>query len=208
MPTILRTLVCIAAVATACATASAGEPAQLPQELLDAGWMKLFDGATLVGWQPVGDAKWEVVQGTIRTTSDKPGFLMTTSEFADFELHVEFQAPAATNSGVFLRTALKPTDPTRDCYELNIAPVDNPFPTGSLVGRKKAILTANKFPAADQWHALDVIVSGGKLMVALDRRSVLEYEDPAPIRRGHVGLQANQGPVAFRNIRIREIRRE
>ena len=36
---------------------------------------------------------------------------MTGAEFANYELHVEFQAPATTNSGIFLRTPLKPTDP-------------------------------------------------------------------------------------------------
>ena len=62
---------------------------------------------------------------------------MTTVDFADYELHVEFKAPATTNSGIFLRTPLEPKDPAKDCYELNIAPQDNPFPTGSLVGRIK-----------------------------------------------------------------------
>ena len=120
------------------AAAIGAEPKLLPQELLDEGWIQLFDGETLFGWQPTGEAKWEVVDGEIRTSGEKPGFLMTTTEWADYELHVEFKAPATTNSGVFLRTPLEPTDPASDCYELNIAPPDNPFPTGSFVGRQKA----------------------------------------------------------------------
>ncbi len=91
----------------------------------------MFDGETLFGWKPVGEAKWEVVDGEIRTSGEKPGFLMTTTRWADYELHVEFKADPKTNSGVFLRTALKPTEPAKDCYEVNIAPQDNPFPTGS-----------------------------------------------------------------------------
>ena len=114
----------------------ADEPQLLPQELLDDGWISLFDGETLYGWQKVGEAEWEVADGVVSSEGDKPGWLMTTTEWGDFELHVEFKAPASTNSGVFLRTALEPTDPTKDCYELNIAPPDNPFPTGSLVGRR------------------------------------------------------------------------
>ena len=74
----------------------------------------------------------------------KPGFLMTTTEWADYELHVEFQAPPQTNSGIFLRTPLKPTNPASDCYELNIAPPDNPFPTGSFVGRQKATIAGRQ----------------------------------------------------------------
>ena len=70
------------------------EPKLLPQKLLDEGWISLFDGETLFGWQPTGDAKWEVVDGEIRTSGEKPGFLMTTTEWANYELHVEFKAPA------------------------------------------------------------------------------------------------------------------
>src|SRR4029079_13654494 len=94
-----------------------GEPKLLPQELLDQGWISLFDGETLYGWQPTGDAKWEVVDGEIRTSGEKPGFLMTTTRWADYELHAEFKADPKTNSGVFLRTPLIPTDPAKNCYE-------------------------------------------------------------------------------------------
>ena len=174
----------------------------------DGEFVALFDGKTLDGWQKVGDAQWQVVDGTILTAGDKPGFLMTTREFADFELRVEYRAPAATNSGIFLRTALRPTDPTKDCYELNIAPAENPFPTGSLVGKKKVVLAVDRFPAANQWHSLDVKADGGKFKIRLGGSLVLEYEDPEPIRRGQIGLQANSGEVAFRNIRIRELRDE
>ena len=112
----------------------------LPQAQVDLGWISLFDGETLFGWQPVGDAKWEVVDGEIRTDGSKPGWLMTTTRWANYEIDFEFLAPAATNSGVFLRTPLDPKDPARDCLEWNIAPPDNPFPTGSLVARQKANL--------------------------------------------------------------------
>ena len=45
----------------------------------------------------------ESTDGTVATNGDKPGWLMTTTEWGDFELHVEFKAPAATNSGIFFR---------------------------------------------------------------------------------------------------------
>ena len=81
-------LTCLTVGAADCA-----EPKLLPQKLLDEGWISLFDGETLYGWQPTGEAKWEVVDGEIRTDGEKPGFLMTTTEWADYELHVEFKAP-------------------------------------------------------------------------------------------------------------------
>jgi hypothetical protein len=185
----------------------AAEPIVLSQELIDAGWMSLFDGR-LMDWGPRGDAKWQVVDDTIYTSGDKPGFLMRSSSFRDFELHIEFRSATNTNSGVFFSSRGEPTNPIRDCYELNIAPADNPFPTGSLVGRKKVSLAGDGFPAADQWHTFDVTARGGRWTVWLDGRKVLEYVDLNPLRRSHIGLQSNQGEVAFRNIRIREIRGE
>src|SRR5947207_603563 len=93
--------------------APGAEPRLLPQKLLDQGWISLFDAETLFGWQATGDAKWEVAGGEIRTKGEKPGFLMTTTEWADYQLHVEFKAQASTNSGVFLRTPMRPTDPAK-----------------------------------------------------------------------------------------------
>src|SRR3954451_5279043 len=113
---------CVAILANV--VAIAGEPRLLPQALLDEGWISLFDGETMFGWQPSGDAKWAIVEGEFRTDGAKPGWLMTTTEWANYELHVKYKAPANTNSGIFLRTPLKPMDPTKDCYEVNIAPED------------------------------------------------------------------------------------
>jgi 3-keto-disaccharide hydrolase len=196
-----------------------GATAQVQAPAADAeGWVALFDGKTLAGWQTVQDAKWTVADGAASTTGEKPGWLMTTGEWGDFELHVEFQAPATTNSGVFLRSAVPPTDPTKDCYELNIAPPENPFPTGSLVGREKSagIIGINRplmrlfepkpLKVWDgKWHSFDVTASGGKFYIYCDENLVLEYQDPSPIGRGHVGLQAKEGPVAFRNVRLRPL---
>jgi hypothetical protein len=181
------------------------EPQLLSRELLDDGWIQLFDGQTLFGWQPTGEAKWEVVDGEIRTVGDNAGFLVSTTEWADYELHVEFRASARTNSGIFLRTPVVPTAPASDCYELNIAPPDNPFPTASLVGRQRASLPEDEFPAADQWHTFHVTAEGDSITIVLDGERVFEYGDPSPIRIGHINLQSREGPVAFRNIRLRPL---
>jgi len=191
--------------ALCCSAARADEPALLPYELLQEGWIQLFDGHSLFGWQPVGEAKWEVREGEIRTNGESPGFLMTTTEWADFELHVEFLAEEVTNSGVFLRSALEPTDPGRDCYELNIAPPHNPFPTGSLVKRQRVAATADRLPLPGTWHSFKVTAWRGWIFVELDGRRVADFVDLAPVRIGHIGLQSNSGPVRWRNIRLRPI---
>jgi hypothetical protein len=198
-------VICVVLLATR--VASCAEPKLLPQKLLEEGWISLFDGETLYGWQPTGEAKWEVVDGEIRTSGEKPGFLMTTTEWASFELQAEFKAPETTNSGIFLHTLLAPTDPAIDCIELNIAPPDNPFPTGSFVKRRKKTWRSDAFPASDQWHKLHVEVepNSSNWTVLIDRRTTLKHVDQSPIRIGHIGLQSNSGPVAFRNIQLRPL---
>ena len=181
----------------------AAEPAPLDEELLDDGWIQLFDGHSLFGWQKVGDAEWEIEEGTIRTSGERPGFLMTTGKWADYVLHVEYKAFDKTNSGVFLRTPLEPTNPAADCYELNIAPPENAFPTGSLVGRQRRATDGRKTPDAGAWQTFEVTVRGGHVSVRDGTGLILEYDDPSPLPRNPIALQSNSGPVEFRNVRIR-----
>jgi hypothetical protein len=224
----IRSLLVIAACATCFVDVRAEQPQLLPQELLDDGWISLFDGETTYGWQQVGEAEWEVVDGVVSSEGDKPGWLITTTEWGNFELHLEFKAPAATNSGIFLRTVLEPTDPTKDCYELNLAPANNPFPTGSLVGRQRALeggpewtsypppgVTQEMIDEAErkgvfdpwdgEWHTFGIVVDGPIVKVILDDIPMVEYQDPNPISNGRIGLQAKEGPIAFRNIRVRPL---
>ena len=172
-----------------------------PAELSD-GWIQLFDGKTLYGWEPATKADWQVVDGTIKVTSGEPGLLVTTSEFSNYRLLVDFRAPKGTNSGIFLRTPAKPTDPAADCYELNIADTSlSPFPTGSFVKRQKA----SDYSLNEGWQTFDVTCEAGKTVVKLDGRTVLDYADAKPLAAGRIGLQLNSGAVEFRNIKLQPL---
>ncbi|HEY4308364.1 MAG TPA: DUF1080 domain-containing protein [Pirellulales bacterium] len=181
---------------------AADAPNTLTPQELDDGWISLFDGMTDYGWHAEQKADWKVEDGAITVSSGEPGLLATTSEFADYELRLEFRAPRGTNSGVFLRTPAVPTDPAKDCYELNIAdPETSPFYTGSFVGRQKA----TEYLHSDDWQSFEVTAEGAHFVVKVDGRQVLDYTDPAPVRRGRIGLQLNKGAVAFRNIKLRPL---
>jgi hypothetical protein len=180
---------------------AAQEPKLLSREELADGWISLFDGETLFGWKAHSKADWHVADGAIVVTEGEKGLLCTTFELADYVLRLEFRSAAGTNSGIFLRTPGVPTDPKSDCYELNIADSDNPFPTGSLVGRAKA---EGNFDSRD-WQSYEVTVLGNRVTVVLDGKKVLEYTDPSPLARGHIGLQLNSGKVEFRNIRLKPL---
>lgn len=170
------------------------------QQLAD-GWIALFDGQTLFGWHAASDADWRVEEGAIVVSSGEKGLLHTNVQFGDYVLRLDFLSEPGANSGIFLHTPPVPEDPAVDCYELNIADADNPFPTGSLVGRAKA---EGDFDS-QQWQTYEVTVVGDTITVQLDGQQVLEYTDPDPLLRGRIGLQYNQGRVAFRNIHLKPL---
>lgn len=185
------------------------EPAPLPagvlsSELVEAGWLSLFDGETLFGWEKTGDANFRIEDKTIVVDDGEKCLLLTTTAFADYELHVEFLAAEGANSGVFLHMPGPKADPKTECYELNIAPPTNGFPTGSFVFREKV----EGVPESNEWRAFDITVNGDEVKVKLDGEEILVFTDPEPLKRGKIGLQHNEGRTAFRNIRLRPLNLE
>jgi hypothetical protein len=177
----------------------------LAEDRLKDGWVRLFDNRTLFGWFSDSKANWRVEDGAIHADSGEVSFLCTTVQHADYELLIEFRSDARTNSGVFLRSSATPQDTTRDCVELNIAPPDNPFPTGSLVQRLKvAPETLGDFDPA-QWHQFRVRLQGERIEVWLDDQPIADYTDPTDLRRGFICLQHNSGPVEFREILLKPL---
>ena len=179
--------------------------ARLSKEDLDFGWIRLFDGQSMMGWQPSSKANWRIEDGAIVVDSGEKGFLFTTSRFGDFELQLEFLAEPTTNSGVFLRSPLNPTAPAKDCYELNIAPPDNAFPTGSLVERVKADSESVGELDMAEWHTLHALVDGEHIQIWVDGRDSCDYQDETKLTSGFIGLQFREGSASFRNIRVRPI---
>jgi len=173
----------------------------LTQEEIEQGWISLFDGKTMFGWRNMAETDWKVVDGTLQAESGEVGQLCTTTQFSDYVLRLEFRAAADTNSGVFLRTAPQPKSPEFDCYELNIAPPSNSYPTGSLVGREKVT------PAYEpgEWHTFEVRLQGPAIEVRLDGESILTFVDDQYLGKGFIGLQHNSGKVQFRNICLKPL---
>jgi len=172
-------------------------------ELAD-GWISLFDGQTLFGWKAHSKADWAVKDGAIKVTGGEKGLLCTSVQFDNYVLKADFRAAKDTNSGLFLRTApvLGMDDVKTKCYELNIAPPDNPFPSGSFVSRLKGKEVPER---AGEWQSFQATLDGSKCSVKLNGETVLEYTDPAPAHRGYIGLQLNTGTCEFKNIKLKPL---
>jgi hypothetical protein len=177
---------------------------RLPQEDLAVGWIRLFDGQSMMGWRNAGNANWAVEDGALVASSGDPGLLCTSVRFSDFELMLEYKGTEKTNSGIFLRTPAVPKDPANDCLELNIAPPDNPFPTGSLVGRVKVNEQVDE-PESGEWHTLHALVDREHIQVWVDGQRSVDYQDTTGLTSGLIGLQFREDTIRFREIKIRPI---
>jgi hypothetical protein len=89
----MRTLCSVAVVFLAVAILPAAEPKRNPlsPKEISEGWISLLDGESLFGWTPINDAKWHVFKGMLYPEAKVAGPLVSTSEFHEFELQMEFQ---------------------------------------------------------------------------------------------------------------------
>lgn len=169
------------------------------------GWISLFDGQSLFGWESTNDeVNWSVTGGSIVADSGPVGFLMTTVPFKDYELVCEYRNADDGNSGLFLRSEFPPGDISTECYEVNIAN-NHPegFTTGSLVNRKKIESTVEP---KDGWNELRVTLQGEAVQVVLNGQPVLEYQSENNVAAsGRIGLQKNSGKIEFRKLILRPL---
>ena len=164
-------------------------------------WVELFDGKTMKGWTNRGDANWTVTNGTLTADKGEVSLLTTSKKYQDYELELEFKAAIGTNSGVFLNTEPDPKNVVTDCYEVNIAPPSNPFPTGSIVKHIKVEGETEK----DEWRSFKLKVQNDTVTIVLDGKEVVKHKMVKPRPSGYIGLQKNSGKVAFRKLRIKEL---
>jgi hypothetical protein len=196
------------------------------------GWQLLFDGKTLAGWHvsgppqgagrsspaqspqpgqvgvgtpctqrlvaPAGASHWEVVDGMLTACGEPTGYLTSDGSYRNFVLSIEFKCAADANSGVFVRSPQETGG-----YEVQIwqrQPAG--FNTGAIVGTAK---TAREYIfKADQWNRYQITADGDHLVVELNGEATLDIHD-AKFAEGHVRLQYQQFPIAFRNIKIRSL---
>src|SRR6185436_19645585 len=82
------------------------------------GWIDLFDGTTLNGWVHMnGSHRFTVEDGaivgrTVEASASLNSFLCTLQEFYDFELELETAIDPVTNSGIQIRSKVRPVQMT------------------------------------------------------------------------------------------------
>jgi hypothetical protein len=162
----------------------------------------LFNGESLTGWSPQGDASWAVEENAIVASGAGQGFLLSDAEYANFRLRLEFWIDATTNSGVFIRCMDRKRIHPDSCYELNIwdAHPTQAARTGAIVLHVMPPLA--QVQTSNRWNVMEVIASGGHVEVWVNRQLTALLED-AETAGGFIALQHwESGVVRFRNLTL------
>jgi hypothetical protein len=172
-----------------------------------AGWTTLFDGTSLNGWNPIGDANWMLADGAVQ--ADKGvGFLLTRAAYADFQLRVEFWADDDANSGVFIRCQDPQQVTAMNAYEVNIYDKrpDPAYRTGAIVDVAQPLAQVS---AAGKWSTFEITAQGTHLTVTLNGVRTVDVND-SKHARGPIALQYGAGAngagiIKFRKVEIRTL---
>jgi hypothetical protein len=203
---------------------------QLTPDERAAGWQLLFDGKSIDHWRgyrkqtlPQG---WRVVDGEI-TRVDSAGDIVTTDQYRDFELSLEWKVAEGGNSGIFWRVSEDQEYPWESGPEMQVLDdarhPDGRSPltsAGSLYGLYPS--RGGVVHPAGEWNAVRILVQGKHVEYWLNGVKLVDAEigsadwnarvskskfatmpryarNPA----GYIGLQDHGDRVAFRNIKIR-----
>jgi hypothetical protein len=197
------------------------------------GWRLLFDGKTLNGWRGYNRADmpagWAAQDGALTRVSQAAD-IITTDQFGDFELELEWRIAPGGNSGIFYRAAEGLDAIYMSAPEMQVLD-DDRHPDGrstlTSAGADYGLYPAPRgfVRPAGEWNHVRIVADGNQIEHWLNGTRVVEYElggddwsakvAASKFRdwplygkaaRGHIGLQEHGSWVAYRNIRIRPIR--
>ena len=189
------------------------------------GFVSLFDGRSLDGWQGGVDG-YEVVDGELRCRKGADGTLLTNREFGDFVLRFEFRLTPGANNGLAIRAPEK-GNAAFEGMELQILDDGHPMYAtlkpwqmhGSIYGVVPAERGCLK--PVGEWNAEEVTVRGSQVTVVVNGKTIVDA-DVAAFRdgaatpdgqqhpglgrtAGRIGFMGHGDEVHFRAIRIREL---
>lgn len=162
-------------------------------------WISLFNGKDLAGWTVMGDAKFEVKEGTLHLASGNGWLRYDKEQLKDFVIEFEWRAlEDFYDSGLFFRCGLEGKPWPDTGYQLNL----RYNAIGSLVKVKTTVVPSEtpKKPV-NKWVKLRFEVKGKKAKLAVDGEDTWDT-DNLEFDRGWLGFQAENKAFEFRNIRL------
>jgi hypothetical protein len=206
---------------------------QVSADASQPGWQVLFDGSGTSAWRgfrkPDLPGGWQAVDGAL-TRVGGGGDIITRDQFGDFELELEWKLAAGGNSGIMYRVS-----ETEDATYMTGPEMQVLDDAGHRDGQSRLTSAGSNYGLhaaaagvvrpVGEWNRVRLIVRGAHVEHWLNGQKVVQYELWSPDwealvkeskfaawpgygrgRRGHIALQDHGDWVAYRNIRIREIK--
>ncbi len=189
----------------------------------DGEFTSIFNGRDWTGWTgPVQN--YQIVDGAIVCKPDAGGTIYTEKIYRDFVVRLEFKLPEAGNNGLAIRYPGKGDTAYVGMTELQV--LDNEHPKYATLDPRQFHGSAYGMAAAHrgylrpvgEWNYQEVTVKGSTIVVELNGTRILDADlstvtefagdNPHPGKdrtEGHFGFAGHRDPVAFRNIRIKEL---
>jgi hypothetical protein len=173
----------------------------------------LFNGKDLTGWKLINEKQkngFTVVDGVLSNNPVQTegaqhisyGNLRTEQEFEDFNLKLEVNVPAGSNSGVYLRGMYEIQ--VLDSYKKEL----DSHNMGALYSRIKPSVNAEK--PAGTWQSLDITLCDRHVTVILNGTKIIDNQPvygptggamkSDVFTPGPLYLQGDHGKVEYRNI--------
>lgn len=209
------------------------------------GWMLLFDGQTTRGWrraykEEFPDTGWIIENGSLTVQpsggaeSAHGGDIVTSDEYSDFDLKVDFKMTPGANSGIKYFVTENEEGNTGSAIGLEYQILDDNLHPDAGQGRDGNRTLASLYdliPAGrkhvtptGQWNMARIICRDNHVEHWLNGSRVLEYERSSKEYRdlvaiskykvwenfgeaeeGHILLQDHGDKVSFRNIKILDL---
>ena len=186
----------------------------------DNGFVALFNPEDMSGWQTTGNWGFEPdgvlalrpkYQG-FRLFPDHKSFLWSKASYDDFVLDLEFKVAENANSGVFVRSSSQRSylqTQIRDSHGKK-EPLDS-SDCGAVVN--VAAPSKNMSKPAGQWNRMIITCQQDRMQVELNGEEVINLDLTASpktrsVRSGRIGFENKNSPVAFRNVKIKELKQE
>ena len=160
------------------------------------GWVKLFDGKTLNGWQVgVNASTFKIENGAIVVNGPRAHLFymgpVQNHNFKNFEYKASVMTTPGSNSGMYIHTQYQEDGWPEKGYEIQ---VNNSHTDWRRTGSVYGVQDVKEAPAKDnEWFTQLIIVNGNKITVKVNDKVINEYTVPAEGGKLSSGTFALQG---------------